>query len=80
MYTTTTFTPTTYTTPYPPPEQVPIETPSVTTVPSYDVPSYEVRPLPFGWWRTLPPSLFAERDRQGAYAAQAGRRQILALA
>jgi len=28
----------------------------------------------------LPPSLFAERDRQGAYAAQAGRRQILALA
>jgi hypothetical protein len=80
VYTTTTFTPTTYTTPYPPPEQVPIETPSVTTVPSYDVPSYEVRPLPFGWWRTLPPSLFAERDRQGAYAAQAGRRQILALA
>jgi len=47
-------------------------------VPSYDIP--DARPLPFGWWRALPPPPFAERDRQGAYNAQAGRRQILALA
>ncbi len=65
----------------------PIDTPW--TPPSRDVPDVpphkttpvpQPEPLPRGWWRLIPPSVFAEDTREGAYRVQEGKRQILLLA
>ena len=61
-------------------------------VPPLDVPTSEApppkelpdvpppTPLPPGWWRLLPPSMFAEDNKEGAYKVQTGKKQILLLA
>jgi len=77
----------------PPPTYTPVPTyemPPVYTsrvdVPPTDVPKVPLlegpppTPLPHGWWRLLPPGMFAEDNKEGAYRAQEGKRQILALA
>jgi hypothetical protein len=51
----------------------------VPTVPTY-TPASQPKPLPSGWWRHIPPSMFVEDAREGAYRVQEGKRQILALA
>jgi exonuclease VII small subunit len=62
----------------------------VPTVPTYTSPTYTTttptydrypRRLPYGWWRFLPPHMFADRRTgEGAYKVQEGKKQILALA
>lgn len=69
------------------PTYQPVAVPKISEVPTYDVltvPTYydgRYEPLPHGWWRLLPPYIFfGDRTGEGAYNAQAGKRQILALA
>jgi len=82
---TTATTPTAVTIPSPP-TYTPVTVPKISEVPTVDVPSvptYDTgvyKRLPSGWWRLLPPSMFVEDAREGAYRVQEGKRQILALA
>jgi len=71
------------------PTYTPITVPKISEVPTLDVPTVptydtypmpQPEPLPSGWWRRLPPSLFTEDSKEGAYRVQAGKRQILVLA
>jgi hypothetical protein len=73
----------------PPPTYTPVTVPKISEVPTPDirpVPTYDTypapqpEPLPPGWWRLLPPSLFTEDSKEGAYKVQAGKRQVLLLA
>ena len=77
----------------PPPAYTPVPTyemPPVYTprggVPQPDVPKVPLlegpppTPLPPGWWRLLPPSMFTEDTKEGAYRVQEGKKQILLLA
>jgi polyhydroxyalkanoate synthesis regulator phasin len=71
----------------PPPTYTPVTVPQISEVPTPDirpVPTYDTppmpQPLPLGWWRLLPPSLFTEDAKEDAYEVQFGKRQILALA
>jgi hypothetical protein len=85
----TSTTPSTADVPFPP-TYTPVTVPKIGEVPTVDVPTvptYETAPeprptpLPPGWWRLLPPSLFsADRAGEGAYRVQEGKRQILLLA
>jgi hypothetical protein len=65
----------------------PTTVPQISEVPLLEVPTVptpdtvpEPQPLPPGWWRLLPPGMFAEDAKEGAYRVQEGKRQILALA
>jgi hypothetical protein len=73
----------------PPPTYTPVTVPQISEVPTPDirpVPTYDTyptpqpEPLPLGWWRLLPPSLFTEDSKEGAYKVQFGKRQVLLLA
>jgi len=73
----------------PPPTYTPVTVPKISEVPTVDVPTVptydtyptpQPSPLPPGWWRLLPPSLFTEDSKEGAYKVQAGKRQVLLLA
>jgi polyhydroxyalkanoate synthesis regulator phasin len=73
----------------PTPTYTPISVPQISEVPTVDVPTMptydaypmpQPEPLPSGWWRFLPPSMFTEGAKEGAYNVQSGKKQILALA
>jgi hypothetical protein len=81
---TTSTTPTMATIPSPP-TYTSTTVPKISEVSAVDVPTvptYETTPtpLPPRWWRIIPPSVFIEDAKEGAYKVQAGKRQILLLA
>jgi hypothetical protein len=58
-----------------------VPTPNIQPTPTYETtPVPQPTPLPPMWWRLIPPSMFTEDSKEGAYKVQAGKKQVLLLA